>query len=233
MTAEIIPFPQRKPEITASHITFPDRLKIVKDEVGFYPHSPSEAWLAARLLRYSGTQEGAAGYLNSIAVFHQRNNQPNTIQSGAIRSQTHTMAEFAEDAANKLSQLCQYGEVFHEDNRYAGDTFGEAYLRDTWYDDPNLRALLTPVAEYVELQQFIAAPNDTIRLAETAKNERTLRIKMALGTMPVDAVAELAAEVQDSEAHRFEYWVQRLTEAWGHSYARDVAKAALEAINSR
>ena len=236
MTAEIIPLfdTEQASEVLnkKEYIGKPDRIKTIKEELGFYPHSNDEASRVMGLLGRSEQAYPALSYLNEIAV-HQRKFSTNI--PGALRAVVHKFDEYAGNALNEVSYMDTFIHQFKERSPNNFASFSTILPLPEWQHDSGVKAALTAIARHIETREFAENEgNDSLGKRDlidyTLGEDREARIISTLSKTRAGNLIRTAEAVRSSQENRFAFWMEQLDVSRRHLFARETATIALRSL---
>lgn len=233
MTAEIIPIrPSTKraeDEKSETLLGRPERLFLIKDQLGFYPHSNDEASRITSLITKQG-QFKALAHLNEVYI-HQR--RAGSDAPATLRLIVHKFDEYAGNALNEGEYMKAFTQQFDYADADSSAHFTEIFPVASWEHDGIMRAAFTAMGRHLETEAFaVRGMHDKLGKRDlidyTAGDERIERILEALGGCDGASLEALSAAVGQSEEKRLEFWMKQLETSKKHWFVREVATRALE-----
>lgn len=206
-----------------------ERLKHIKEQLGFYPQSNEETSRITALLG-SGEEFATLRHLNEVYV-HQRRFEADAPR--AVRSVVRSFEDYAGNAVNEgyyMQLLLDQLLAVHPNNRTG---FKSLFPNEDWRYDTTQIAIFSAMSRYLETDRF-AETEDDDRLGkqklldQTMGEERFERLHENLDGLRASDIKRIALGIRTNQNNRFEYWTTQLEASKKHLFARDVATVALE-----
>ena len=222
--------PERSP---LTVLTRPERVKALKAELGFYPHSNEEMGRIINLMGRDGQQNPALRHLDEIYA-HQRTHKADAPE--ALRSVVRGFEEYAGNALNEIEYMDGFSKLLQQTKPNQLSGFGTVFPTPEWEHDGTLRATFTAMARYIETSA-LAETEEGDRLGKrelidlTSGKDRIARINETLGGLRISSLEKTAQAVATSQAHRLEYWTGQLEASRQHFFVREAASIALQELS--
>ncbi|MDN5275442.1 MAG: hypothetical protein JWN33_91 [Candidatus Saccharibacteria bacterium] len=218
------PVPAERP----GEMTREQKLYLLKQREGFYPQTNDEF---VRMMVMTGNTEGrfpALSHLDEVYA-HQRNHKVEE----PFKALRHIMNEF-HSYARDAQLTSHFVEELHDRIEACGVSNFTAFsnipdLRDWKYEDTTRRAL-TVLAKHIEIDAYAREegtdPLSKKTLIDTARDKDS-RIAHRIGSLRVNDITRISADVILEQEKRLDYWITRIEEAKRHMAVRGQGYQAL------
>jgi len=227
--------PESRPEASdgSSILSRPERVKAIKEHLGFYPQSNDEA---SRVTGLIGREDQSYPVLRHLDEVYKHQRTAGADAPGAIRSLVRGFETYAGNAVNELHYMDTFlGELSQiNPNNRAG--FTSIFPVDDWRYDNTQIAAFTSMSRYLETDHFAETETDD-RLGKrqlidlTSGEARVERIVENLQVLRASNLKKVATAVEHNQQNRLAFWTEQLEASKKHLFARNVASAALSEIN--
>jgi hypothetical protein len=216
----------------ATYLHRPERLKTIKEQLGFYPQSNEEMARVISLMGREGQFNPVLVHLDEIYK-HQR--KVGADAPRALRSVVRSFGEYAGNALNERSYMETFSTYMDELRPNPLTRFDALFPAEAWKDNGTMRAVFTSLGRYVETTNFVEdAGDDTLGKKElidyTTGDERVQHITDTLGALRISSVQRTARAVSTHQENRFTFWMDQLELSKRHLFARELASEALKEL---
>lgn len=230
MNADIAPRLEVEDEI--SFMQRPEKIKTIKNKLGFYPQSNEEASRAMALIGHEVENYPALMYLNEIYI-HQRKYDADAPRT--IRSVVRGFEEYAGNAINEWYYMDGLLQQLALRNPNSRTGFTTLFPDEDWQHDKTQIAIFSAMSRYLETDRFAdTEENDRLNKKQlidyTSGDERIVRIKDNLNGLRASSIKGIAHAIQGTQEDRFNFWTDQLEVSTRHLFARDAAMVALEEL---
>ncbi len=197
-----------------------EKLAVIYDLYGFFPHTGEELTKAWGLYQYEGRLGWSALYLNHVLRHQQEDSVNAPDPQAAVRSVVKSWKEFFQDARVSTVHVDEFGDVA---SQYPEKTTSELCKEYTdlaggqWHRAVEALAVVSGIAEMTGQQR--AGLEDPTKELFT-KEDAILRLK----TLSRSALKERVWQIHLSEKRRVEFWKAALQQAMAHQVARPIVQ---------
>ena len=212
----------------------PGRVKLIKEHLGFYPQSNSEASRITTLIGREDRETPAFWHLNEVSMHQYK------YKSGAretVESLVRQFEEFAGNAVNEsyyMEQLLDRLSVIDPNGRTGFETL---FPVEDWQYDNSQIAVFSAMSRYIETDHF-AETEENDRLGKLKLidhvpiDERIERIRENLSHIRASSLRKTALSLRKNQDTRLNFWKTQLEDSRRHLFARDAASIALDELAS-
>lgn len=212
-----------------STLNRPARIKVIKEQFGFYPQNNDEL---SRIIALVGRSLQANPVLTHFDEVYKHQRSAHADAPAALRSMVRLFESYAGNALDERLYMEAFLDFVSQarPNQFSG--FTTVFPTESWENDGTMRATFTAVARYIETEHFAETEEgDSLAkdnlIDELSGPDRVSHIVQTLGALRVSSLERTAKAIQVSQEKRFAFWVDKLELSRAHFFARDVAAVAL------
>lgn len=192
-----------------SFLSRPERISMVHEQHGFYPHSNEEASRVVALIGHTDDTLPTLQYLDMIS---QHQYKYHADAAGSVRAIVHAFAEYAGNAMNEAYYMEQFIDDLSVSKPNNFSSFTNLFPVHEWKYDYNKIAAFTAMARHLEIDHFVSTGVDNPlgrqnAIDLTEGKDRVDRISKSLGNLRAISLEKTAQAVHKAQNRRFDYWL--------------------------